>query len=151
MFSCRIYCQTSISVQFEIGNTRKCSPIFFLPLKRFQSSGLWFLGSHCPKSSRCEKKRSFARAFSSSRRAPPIAASILLDSIASRRVVVCKAFRLAFLPVSSCTAPVSIDSCTDPTISSAPKSLIRLSRNSIVSGKLCPVSICIKGKGIFPG
>jgi hypothetical protein len=44
------------------------------PLKRFQSSGRWFFGSHWPKSSRWLKKRSFARAFSSSRRAPPMAA-----------------------------------------------------------------------------
>jgi hypothetical protein len=44
-------------------------------LNRFHSSGRWFLGSHWPFSSRNEKMRSLARDFSSSRRAPPIAAS----------------------------------------------------------------------------
>jgi hypothetical protein len=44
-------------------------------LNRVHSSGRWALGCHWPKLSRCEKMRSLARAFSSSRRAPPIRAS----------------------------------------------------------------------------
>ena len=60
------YCQTSISVQLLSGKTRKFSPAALRPLKRFQSSGLWFFGSHCPNASRCEKNLSFARAFLSS-------------------------------------------------------------------------------------
>ena len=52
MFSCKMYCHTSISVQLLIGKTRKCSLICLRPLNRFHSSGRWFFGSHCPKSSR---------------------------------------------------------------------------------------------------
>ena len=47
------------------------------PFSRFQSSGRWFFGSHWPLASRSEKIRSFARDRSSSRRAPPNAASKL--------------------------------------------------------------------------
>ena len=39
MFSTWMYCQTSISVQFESGNTRMLSPGRSLPLSRFHSSG----------------------------------------------------------------------------------------------------------------
>ncbi len=46
-------------------------------LKMRQSSGRWFLGSQACCALRCEKMRSLARDFSSSRRAPPIAASYL--------------------------------------------------------------------------
>ena len=49
-----MYCHTSSSVQFEMGNTRMCSPLRCRPLKRFHSSGRWFFGSHCPNSSRKE-------------------------------------------------------------------------------------------------
>ena len=38
-------------------------------------------------------------------------------------------------------------SSTDATISLAPSSATRLSRNSMTSGKLWPVSTCITGKG----
>ena len=55
--------------------------------------------------------RSFARARSSSRRAPPIAASNPCSSIASSSVVVCSWLRDARGPVCSTTRPLSIDSC----------------------------------------
>ena len=47
-----MYCQTSSSVQLEIGKTRTCSPLRIRPLYSDHSSGRWFLGSHWPKSSR---------------------------------------------------------------------------------------------------
>ena len=75
MFSTWMYCHTSISVQLESGNTRMLSPGSTRPLKMFHSSGRWFFGSHWPSESRKEKIRSLARDFSSSRRAPPKAAS----------------------------------------------------------------------------
>src|SRR4030066_1115794 len=93
-----MYCHTSSSVQLLIGNTLKCSPKFLWPLNIFHNSGLWFLGSHCPNSFRCEKKRSFALAFSSSRLPPPIATSIFNSSILSRSVTDCALLRLYFFP-----------------------------------------------------
>src|SRR3954469_541688 len=111
------------------------------------SSGRWRRGSHWPKSSRKLKIRSFARARSSSRRAPPNAASKPCSSIASSSVVVCSRLRDARGPVSSTTRPVSIDSCTDATISRSPSSATRRSRNSRTSGKLWPVSTCMSGNG----
>ena len=151
MFSCKIYCHTSISVQLLMGKTRKCSPSCFLPLKMFHNSGRWFLGSHCPNSSRCEKKRSLARAFSSSRRAPPNAASNLCCSSVSSNVTVCSLLRLAVYPFSSTARPVFIDSSTEPTIKSAPNSSTNSSRYVMVSSKLCPVSICTNGNGMAAG
>ena len=44
MFSTWMYCQTSISVQFDSGNTRMLSPGRMRPFSRFQSSGRWFFG-----------------------------------------------------------------------------------------------------------
>ena len=81
-----MYCHTSSSVQLEIGNTRKCSPGCSRVLNSVHSSGRWALGCHWPKLSRCEKMRSLARAFSSSRRAPPISASKRNSSMASSSV-----------------------------------------------------------------
>ena len=95
--------------------------------------------------------RSFARARSSSRRAPPIAASNWCSSIASSSVVVCRRLRDARGPVSSTTRPLSIDSCTDATIRRSSSSRTRRSRNSITSGKLWPVSTCMTGNGNLPG
>ncbi len=40
-----------------------------------------------------------------------------------------------------------IESSTEATISRSPSSATRRSRNSIASGKLCPVSTCISGNG----
>lgn len=94
---------------------------------------------------------SLALAFSSSRRPPPMQASNWYSSIVSSKVVVCNLFLLALIPVSSCTRPSSIDFCTEPTISCTPNSFTKLSRYSIASGKLCPVSICTSGKGILAG
>ena len=90
-----MYSQTSSSVQFDSGNTRTFSPLRMRPLYRFHSSGRWFLGSHWPNSSRKERIRSFARARSSSRRAPPKAASKPCSAIASSSVTVCSLLREA--------------------------------------------------------
>ena len=95
--------------------------------------------------------RSFARARSSSRRAPPKAALKPCSSIASSSVTDWSRLRDARGPVSSITRPLSIESCTDATISRAPSSSTRRSRYSITSGKLWPVSTCITGNGRPPG
>src|ERR671920_76654 len=107
------------------------------------SSGRCLRGSHWPKSSRKENTRSLARARSSSRRAPPNAASKPCSAIASSSVVVCSRLREARGPVSSTTRPLSIDSCTLATIASG----TRRSRNSTASGKLWPVSTCMTANG----
>ena len=65
--------------------------------------------------------RSLARARSSSRRAPPKAASKPCSAIASSSVVVCRRLREARGPVSSTTRPASIESCTRATISRSPQ------------------------------
>ena len=44
-------------------------------------------------------------------------------------------------------AALSIDSCTDATISRSPSSATRRSRKSSTSGKLWPVSTCMTGNG----
>ena len=41
--------------------------------------------------------------------------------------------------------------CTDATTSSTPSSATCRSRKRSTSGKLCPVSMCIAGKGMRPG
>ena len=124
MFSRSMYCHTSSSVQLEIGNTRKCSPGCRRVLNSVHSSGRWSLGCHWPKLSRCEKMRSLARAFSSSRRAPPISASKRNSSIASSSVTDWCTLRDS----PGCarrTVPRFIESSTLRTISSAPSSLAR--------------------------
>lgn len=85
----------------------------------FHGSGCWFLGSHWPKLSLWMKKRYLARAFSSSRRPPPRAASTWCFFNVSSKVTACSVFRLASGPVSSFTRPLSILSCTEPIMSSA--------------------------------
>ena len=91
--------------------------------------------------------RSFARARSSSRRAPPNAALNPCFSMASSSVTDWSRLRDARGPVSSTTRPLSIDSCTVATIRSAPTSSTIRSRYSITSGKFWPVSMCITGNG----
>ena len=65
----------SSSVQFESGKTRIDLPGLIRVLNRFHSSGRWLRGSQAWLAERNEKMRSLARLFSSSRRAPPKAAS----------------------------------------------------------------------------
>src|SRR5712672_704840 len=127
-----------------------CSPRRSRVLYRFHSSGRWFFGSHWPNSSRNENTRSLARAFSSSRRAPPMAASNESSAIASSRVTDCAAFLLSSKR-RSLTVPRRIESSTERTISRSWRSAARMSRKAITSGKLCPVSICISGNGNFAG
>jgi hypothetical protein len=86
MFSCRMYCQISSSVQFDSGKTRIDSPDAMRVLNIFHISGRWFFGSHTCWALRKEKMRSLARDFSSSRRAPPKAASkpVFVERLAQR-------------------------------------------------------------------
>ena len=96
-----------------------CSPLWWRPLYRFHSSGRCTFGSHWPNSSRKLNTRSLARAFSSSRRAPPNAASNLFSRIARSSVTVCSGLRDGIV---STTRPASMSSCTLATISRTPAS-----------------------------
>ncbi len=138
----------SYSVQLDSGNTRMCSPLRWRPLYRFHSSGRWALGSHWPNSSRKLNTRSLARAFSSSRRAPPKAASNLFSRIPRSSVTVCSGLRDG--PLST-TRPASMSSCTLATTSRTPCSATNRSRVEMTSSKLCPVSTCMTGNGRRPG
>ena len=76
MFSRWMYCHTSSSVQLESGNTRMLSP-GHAPVR---GSTARAAGSWDPTDRSCRERRrsrSLARDFSSSRRAPPMAASKL--------------------------------------------------------------------------
>ena len=109
----------SSSVQFDSGKTRMFSPLRCLPLYRFHSSGRWLRGSHWPNSSRKLNTRSFARAFSSSRRAPPNTAPNLFSRMPRSSVTVCS--RLRGAPgYSSWTRPASMSSWTFATTSRSP-------------------------------
>src|SRR5579875_1621597 len=130
-----------------MGNTRTCSPGRTRALYSCHSSGRCCLGSHWPNSSRNEKMRSLARAFSSSRRAPPMAASKPYAAMVSSRVMVCRRLREARGPRSSTARPRSIDSCTEPISSRSPSRATVRSRKASTSGKLRPVSICRMGNG----
>ena len=57
-------------------------------------------------------------------------------AIASSSVTVCSRLREARGPVSSTARPLSIDSCTEATISRSPSSATRRSRNSIDLGEV---------------
>src|SRR5437764_87785 len=108
-----MYCHTSSSVQLEIGNTRTCSPFRMRPLNSDHSSGRWRLGSHWPKSSRNENTRFLARARSSSRLAPPNAASNPCPSIAFSSRVVRRRLRHARGPAFSDLAGLGAWGATD--------------------------------------
>src|SRR5437867_684347 len=101
-----------------------CSPFATRVLYRLHSSGRWFFGSHWPNSSRKENTRSLARAFSSSRRAPPMAASKPNSAIASNSVTDCAAFLLSSKR-RSLTVPRRIESSTERTMSRSPSSVAR--------------------------
>src|SRR3989338_1967192 len=114
------------------------------------NSGRWFFGSHWPNSSRNEKMRSLARAFSSSRRAPPIQASKPNSAMVSSRVT--DWYGLRGLSGSLMTmVPRLMESSSERTISRSPRSAASLSRVAITSGKLCSVSMCTSGNGNFAG
>src|SRR5689334_15088024 len=146
-----MYCQTSSSVQFEIGNTRMFSPGWTRVLYRSHSSGRWAFGSHWPNSSRKEKMRSLARAFSSSRRAPPVQAAEPCPAMVSSSVTAWAALRESVCGLRRRTVPFLIESSTEPTIRRSPSSATRASRKAITSSKLWPVSMCTSGKGNLPG
>ena len=131
-FSRSMYCHTSISVQLEIGKARMFSPLCERALYRSQSSGRWFLGSHWPNSSRKLMMRSLARAFSSSRRAPPIQQSKPNSSIASSKVTDWCLLRGSSGDFST-TVPRFIESSTERTIRRSPSSAARWSRKSMTS------------------
>lgn len=94
--------------------------------------------------------RSLARAFSSSRRAPPMQASKPNSSIASSSVTACAALRES-VSRRSTTLPRLIESSTLRTIRVSPSSAARASRKAMTSSKLWPVSMCISGNGKRPG
>ena len=147
----RISSQTSSSVKFEIGKTRRCWPGRSRVLWRLQSSGRWFFGSHRPRSSRRLIVRSFARALSSSRRAPPKAASKRCSASASRSVTLWSPFRDARDPEAP--SPGRARSCPRRAlrVDAAPSEARCSSRKVMTSGKLCPVSTCITATGRGPG
>ena len=89
--------------------------------------------------------RSFARALSSSRRAPPKHASNPFSAIASSSDTDWRRLREAPGPGSP-QRPRSIDACTDATTRRAPSLLTTRSRKSSTSWKLWPVSTCITGE-----
>lgn len=137
----------SSSVQLESGNTRTLSPGPVRALYRFHNSGRWFFGSQRWRAVRNEKTRSLARDFSSSRRAPPIAASKPPCSRAC--------FRPWVFMMSVCTAApwlIGPTSCATPsglmcTRRSTPVSAARRSRKAIISRNFQRVSICSSGIG----
>src|SRR6476469_5615989 len=146
-----MYCQMSSSVQFEIGKQRIDSPLCLRPLYRRQSSGRWFFGSQRCCAERNEKTRSFARDFSSSRRAPPKAASKPCLSSAC--------FSPSVLQMSVCTAEPCVNGlilratasgfvCTS---SSSPSSAAVRSRNAYISRNFHVVSTCSSGNGGLDG
>ena len=152
MLSMRIYCQISISVQLLMGKTRKCSPMMLAAVVEIPQFRALVLGIPLAKASRWEKKRSLARAFSSSRRAPPRAASNLNSANASSSVTVCSALRLAVGPVSS-TARALVDGVLHRADDQLGAQFDRPVRHGMsrVSGKLWPVSMCSSGKGDLAG
>ena len=123
----------SNSVQLEIGNTRIFSPLCNLALYRDHNSGRCALGSHWPNSSRNEKIRSLARAFSSSRRAPPIKASNPFSAMVSNKVTACAALRES-VSLRNTTVPLAMESSTCPTTKRALSFATCSSRNWITSG-----------------
>ena len=86
--------------------------------------------------------RSFARAFSSSRRAPPIQASNWCSAMVSSKVTACAALRESVSGLRRRTVPFWMDASTLPMTNGSPISAKRLSRKAMTSGKLCPVSTC---------
>lgn len=90
-----------------------------------------------------------ARAFSSSRRAPPKSASNRCFSTASSSTGVW--IRLRIPSPDSRTSPLASASGTLATTSCSPSSATRWSRYSRTSGKLCPVSTCMTGNGMLAG
>ena len=105
-------------------------------------------GSSGPTGRSCRgsrRSRSLARAFSSSRRAPPISASRPSSSIASSSVTDCAALRESISPRSR-TVPRRSSRRPSARSGARRASAARSSRNSITSGKLWPVSMCSSGK-----
>ena len=151
MFSASTYSHTSSSVQLDSGKTRIDSPSRMRVLKRRQSSGRWLRGSQACAAERNEKMRSFARLFSSSRRAPPNAASkrpsssaCLSDSVFITCVWSCE-------PEAMGEMPRFTPSWLMWTIRSRPSLRAVSSRNAIISRNFQVVSTCSSGNGGFAG
>ena len=147
-----MYCQTSSSVQFESGNTRMLSPLCFLRVVEIpQLRPLPFRVPAMLRRSRNEKMRSFARDFSSSRRAPPNAASNRYLSSACRSACVfmtsvwtCRAVRERVDAALHALADWYARSARDRDASP-------LSRNAIMSRNFHVVSTCSSGNGGLAG
>src|SRR4030067_782717 len=142
-----MYCQTSSSVQLDKGKTLMDSPFLTFPLYMFQSSGRWFFGSHWCFLSRNEYIRSLALDFSSSRLAPPNAASYPPASRAWRRDSVFITLVYMLEPWSKGLIFFSTPSLLICTMSSNLCFLQKLSRNMIMSLNFHVVSTWSRGKG----
>jgi hypothetical protein len=95
------------------------SPGRSFALSSVHNSGRWRLGSHCPFGSRTEKMRSLARDRSSSRRAPPMAASKLPACSASSSDFVLRSPQHRCVPTLNGWVPSAMASSLVWTISRA--------------------------------
>ena len=117
-----------------------------------QSSGRWFLGSQACWALRCEKMRSLARDFSSSRRAPPIAASYLpaFERLAQRlRLHDVGVARRAVVERVDVVAPAPRDWCGRAARNRARRAM--RSRKAIISLNFHVVSMWSSGNGMRLG
>ena len=106
------------------------SPGRSFALSSVHSSGRWRFGSHWPFGSRTEKMRSLARERSSSRRAPPMAASKSPACSPSSSALVFRRPQQRCVPTLNGCVPSAIASWFVWTISRAPTALAISSRNS---------------------
>src|SRR5947209_3625974 len=146
-----MYSHTSSSVQFESGNTRIDSPRRLRALYSRHSSGRWLFGSHLCCADRNENTRSFARERSSSRRAPPNAASKPYFVTACLRLSVFITSVYAADPWVNGVMPISTPSVLTCTSISRPCSAAIRERNSYISRNFHVVSMCRNGNGGLPG
>ena len=95
--------------------------------------------------------RSLARLRSSSRRAPPIAASNPYRSIPSRSATVFIRRVYSWVPWVNGVTPSAMAAAFCAMRRSRPSSRTRRSRNAIISRNFHPVSMCITGNGMGAG
>ena len=116
-----------------------------------QNSGRCLRGSHRWPGSRSEKTRSLARERSSSRRAPPNAASYAPSSSACRSATVFMIRVYSWVPWVNGVTPSCTPSAFVWTLRSRSCSRAIRSRNSIISRNFQVVSMCRTGKGTLAG
>jgi hypothetical protein len=127
------------------------SPALMRVLNSRHSSGRWLRGSQPWLAERCEKMRSLARLFSSSRRAPPKAASNFHLSSAWRRASVFMTWVWTEDPEDSSEVPRASPASLTYTSMSKPSRAAISSRNAIISRNFQVVSTCSSGNGSFAG